>query len=309
MQLDPNLKLLLEAEGGLRTPDLAGMQLAQALAALRMQKLPQRPPESETAHVEDRVVPGPDGDIPIRLYRPPGKAPFGVMIHFHGGGWVGGSIANDDLRCHLTACRAKVMVISADYRLAPEHKFPAGLEDAYAALVWVDHHAEEIGIDRTRIGVGGSSAGGNLAAAVTLLARARRGPPIRFLLMTYPICDTSHHYPSYRENAEAPLLSTAMMGWFVEQYLAPGADPADPLVAPIRAADLRGLPPALIITAECDPLCDEAKAYAARLAEAGVDVTCTEYGGMVHGFITRAPDLPQSRAAMDQIVEALSARL
>ncbi len=310
MPLDRDLAARLEAQGGLRPPDLAGMPLAEALALLRTAKPPVTPPAGEAAAVEDRTIPRPEAapGIPIRIYRPDGTGRFAVLIHFHGGGWVGGSIGNDDLRCHATACRAGIVVISVEYRLAPEHKFPAGLDDAYAVLAWVERNADALGIDRARIGVSGSSAGGNLATALALLARGRGGPAIRFQLLTYPICDTSRDFPSHRENAEAPLLSSAMMGWFVEQYLAPGTDPADPLVAPLRA-DCRLLPPALIVTAEYDPLRDEAEAYAARLAQAGVDVTCTRYDGMVHGFITRAPDLPQSRAAMDQILRALARHL
>jgi acetyl esterase len=309
LSLDPDLEALLRAQGALGTPDLAAMPLAQALAVLRAAKPPQPPPAHETAGVEDRLIPGPEGNrIPIRIYRPPehSETPRGVLLHYHGGGWVGGSIGNDDVRSHLTSCRAGVIVVSVDYRLAPEHRFPAGLEDAYAAFAWVARNAGAIGSDPARVGVGGSSAGGNLAASVAMLARERRGPPIRFQLLTYPICDTALTQASHRENADAPLLSSRMMGWFIEQYLPAGADAADPLVAPLRAPDLRGLPPALIITAECDPLRDEAEAYAARLSKAGVAVTCTRYDGMVHGFITRAPDLPQSRSAMAQIVGALT---
>jgi acetyl esterase len=308
--LDPELETLLRAQGGLATPDLAGLPLADALDLLRAAKPAQAPPPDETAETQDRLVPGRGGHlIPIRLYRPPGPGPYGAMIHLHGGGWVGGSIGNDEIRSHVTACRSGRMIISVDYRLAPEHRFPAGLEDAYDVLVWVAAEAEALGIDRRRIGIGGASAGGNLAAAAALLARERGGPAIALQLMTYPICDTSLDFPSYRENAAGPLLSAAMMAWFVRTYLPPDADPADPLVAPLRLADCRGLPPALIITAELDPLRDEAEAYAARLAEAGVDVTCRRYDGVVHGFITRAPGLPQSRAALDQIVGALATRL
>ena len=309
MPLDPDLETLLHSQGSLGVPDLDAMPLAQALATLRAAKPPQAPPANETALVEDRLIPGPGWHrIPIRIYRPPERTaiPRGVMLHYHGGGWVGGSIGNDDIRNHLTSCRAGIVIVSVDYRLAPEHRFPAGLDDAYAAFAWVAENAGAIGADPARIAVGGASAGGNLATAVAMLARDRRGPPIRLQLLTYPICDTSLTQASHRENADGPLLGSRMMGWFIDQYLQAGADPADPLVAPLRALDLRGLPPALIVTAECDPLRDEAEAYAARLRDAGVTVACTRYDGMVHGFVTRAPDLPQSRSAMAQIVGVLS---
>ncbi len=310
MPLDAELEALLRAQGSLRAPDLGAMTLDQALAALRTAKPPQPPPPDETAAVEDRLIPGPDGNrIPIRIYRPPGAGPFGVMLHYHGGGWVGGSIGNDDLRSHLTCRRAGIIVVSVDYRLAPEHRFPAGLEDAYAALAWVGENARAIGVDPARIAVGGSSAGGNLATVVAMLARDRAGPEIRFQLLTYPICDSALTQPSHRENADAPLLSAGMMAWFIAQYLPAGTDAANPLIAPLRATDLSGLPPALIITAECDPLRDEAESYAAALRLAGVDAAAARYDGMVHGFITRAPALSQSRAAMAQIVRALAERL
>jgi len=309
MPLDPELESLLRAQGGFRGPDLAAMPLGRALALLRRPKPPEVLAPDETAAVEDRLVPGTGGDIPIRIYRPPGRGPFGAMIHFHGGGWVGGSISNDERRCHVTAHRTGRIVVSADYRLAPEHPFPAGLDDAYQVLAWIAEHAEALGIDADRVGIGGSSAGGNLAAAAALLARERGGPAIRLQLLTYPICDTGFDAPSYHENAEAPLLTAAMMRWFVRQYLPSGIDATNPLVAPLRASDLRCLPPALIITAEYDPLRDEAEAYAARLAEAGVAVTCTRYDGVVHGFITRAPGLAQSRAALDQTIDAIATHL
>ncbi len=310
MALDPALESLLRAENALGAPDLSAMPLAQALAALRAVRPPKPAPADEAAAVEDRLIPGPAGNpIPIRIYRPPGPGPFGAMLHFHGGGWVGGAIANDDLRCHLTSRRAGIVVVSVDYRLAPEHRFPAGLEDAYAALEWVAAQAADIGVDADRLAIGGASAGGNLAAAVAMLARERDGPRIRLQILSYPICDTTLSQASHRENADGPLLSAGMMAWFIRQYLPDGGDRADSRIALLNAPDLTGLPPALIITAECDPLRDEAEAFAARLREAGIETDCARYDGMVHGFITRAPALPQSQAAMAQIVGMLTERL
>jgi acetyl esterase len=310
VRLDPTLAALLRADGALTAPDLAAMPLDQALAFLRRAKPPVSPPADETAAVEDRLIPGPDGNaIPIRIYRPPGHGPCGVLVHYHGGGWVGGSIGNDDLRCHVTSCRARIVVVSVEYRLAPEHRFPAGLEDAYAALIWVSGNAAAIGGDPARIAVSGTSAGGNLATVVAMLARDRGGPTIRLQLLTYPICDTSLAQPSLLENAEAPLLTTRMMAWFIARYVPAGVDPANPLIAPLRATDLGRLPPGIVLTAGCDPLRDEAEAYAGRLKAAGADMMVQRHDGMVHGFITRAPDLPQSREAMTQMVKYLTERL
>jgi acetyl esterase len=309
MSLDPVLEQQLRAEGALTAPKLDELPLAEALAILRAAKTPQKPP-GQPAVVEDRTIPGPDGNlIPVRLYRPAVGGRSGVLLHLHGGGWVGGSLANDDARCHATSQRAGITVASVAYRLAPEHKFPAGLEDAYATLLWVHRHAAEIGANPQAIGISGSSAGGNLAAATTLLARDRGGPEIKCQILAYPICDTTMSQPSYAENAEGPLLTAQMMAWFISQYLPAGANQRDPLIAPLHAPDLRGLPPALILTAACDPLRDEGTQFAASLQAAGVHAVTTCYPGMVHGFLTRSPDHPQSQAAMQQILEMLARSL
>jgi len=307
MRLDPLQEAQFRAEGTLNAPKLDELPLAEALALLRPKRPPYTPPPGEAALVEDRAIPGPQGHpIPVRVYRPAASGVHNVLLHLHGGGWVGGSIGNDDARCHATCRRANIVIVSVAYRLAPEHKFPAGLEDAYAALLWLQAQGAEIGANPGGIGISGSSAGGNLAAAVTLLARDRDGPTIKFLLLAYPICDTSMSQPSYSENAEGPLLSARMMAWFLPQYLPAGIHPRNPLVAPLHEADLRALPPALILTAGCDPLRDEGMAYGAKLRAAGVEATSICYPGMAHGFITRSPDHPQSQAAMRQIIAALA---
>ncbi len=287
-------------------PRLQDMPLAQALAQLRAEKPPAQPPPQDSALTEDRPIPGPDGGpLKLRIYRPPGPGPFPALLHFHGGGWVGGSISNDDLRCHVTARRAGAVMVSVDYRLAPEHPFPAGLEDAYAALLWLHGHAREIGADPSRIGLSGASAGANLAIGVSFLTRERAGPAVKCQLLAYPVCDTSLSQPSHQENAAAPLLTSDMMAWFIAQYLPPGVPVDHPLAAPLRAENFSNLPPALIITAQCDPLRDEAAAFATRLRQAGVPVTCTCYEGMVHGFMTRAPSHQKSQAAMAQMISAI----
>jgi acetyl esterase len=310
MRLDPLQERRLQAEGTLTAPELDELPLPEALAILRAAKTPQPLPPGQEAVVEDRTIPGADGaPIPIRLYRPAGTGIFSVMLHLHGGGWVGGAITNDDARCHAISHRAGILVASVGYRLAPEHKFPTGLEDCYAALLWVQSHAAELGINPEAIGISGSSAGGNLAAAVTLLARDRNGPLIKCQILAYPICDTTRSQPSYAENAKGPLLTARMMSWFLKQYLPANGDPLDPLIAPLHAPDLRGLPPALILTAGCDPLRDEGMAYADSLRTAGVDAVATCYQGMAHGFLTRSPQHPKSQAAMQQILDTLSQKL
>jgi acetyl esterase len=310
MPLDPLQAAQLQIEGALTAPKLDELPLIEALAILRAEKPPYTPPPGGGARVEDRTIPGPDGHaIPIRIYRPAETGVYNALLHLHGGGWVGGAMANDDARCHATSTRANIVVVSVAYRLAPDHKFPAGLEDSYAALLWLHAHAAAIGINPQGIGISGSSAGGNLAAATTLLARDRNGPPVKFQLLAYPICDTSMSQPSYTENADAPLLTARMMRWFLAQYIPAGANPRDPLIAPLQAPDLRGLPEALILTAECDPLRDEAMDYAAKLRAAGVEATSICYPGMVHGFLTRSPDHPQSQSARQHIVESLAQNL
>ncbi len=279
------------------------MPLEQALAAVRTRRPPVTPPTDATALFEDRDIPGPSGNsVPVRIYHPPGPGPFPLFLHFHGGGWVGGSIANDDLRCHLTSMRAGVVIVSVAYRLAPEHKFPAGLEDAYAALLWAAANAAALGTEPGRIALSGASAGGNIAAGCALLSHRRGGPRPKCQLLIYPVCDTSLAHPSHRENAEAPLLTSGMVAWFIAQYLPADADPANPL---LRAPDFSVFPATLVITAGCDPLRDEGAAFVSRLQAAGVPAIHSNYDGMVHGFMTRAPDLPQSQAALAQSVAFL----
>jgi acetyl esterase len=310
MLVDPALEAQLRAEGSFMAARLQEIPLAQALTQLRAAKPPAQPLPQDAALTEDTTIPGPDGiRMKVRIYRPPGAGPFPALLHCHGGGWVGGSIGNDDLRCHVTARRAGCVIISLDYRLAPEHPFPAGLEDAYAALLWLHGNALNLGVDPQRIGLSGSSAGANLAIGTTFLTRDRSGPRVKFQLLAYPVCDTSLSQASHTENATAPLLRSDMMAWFIGQYLPPGTPADHPLVAPLRAENFRDLPPALIITAECDPLRDEAAAFASKLRNAGVPATCTCYAGMVHGFITRAPSHPQSQAAIAQTVSAINDHL
>lgn len=258
------------------------------------------------AHVEDRTVPGPGGPIPVRLYTPDVARPCPVLVFFHGGGWVLGDLETHDVPCRELANAAGCMVIAVDYRLAPEHKFPAASEDAFAATKWVAENAESISVDPKRIAVGGDSAGGNLAAAVALMAKDRGGPALAYQLLVYPITNHAFGSDSYVENADGYGLSRDGMKWFWEQFLASAADGAHPYASPLLAPELRGLPPALVITAEYDPLRDEGEAYAERLRQAGVTVKCSRYDGMIHGFF-RSPVLDPARTGIREAAAALRA--
>jgi acetyl esterase len=256
--------------------------------------------------IENLRIPGPLGEIPIRVYTPDAPAPRPAMVYFHGGGWVLCDLDTHEVVCSAIAHRAGAVVVSVDYRLAPEHKFPAAVTDAYAATTWVSANAARLGIDPARISVGGDSAGGNLAAAVSLKSRNENGPAIALQALVYPVTDlSSTSTVSYLEFAEGYQLSKSMMEWFRDQYLPDSGAARDPYASPLLAPDLRGLPPAVILTAECDPLRDEGEAYGKRLAEAGVPVTCTRYAGMIHPFFSLSGAIPRALDAFQQVADAI----
>jgi acetyl esterase len=253
--------------------------------------------------VTARAIPGPAGPMGVRIYRP--RDPLrAALVYFHGGGWVLGSLESADASCRAIANRSRCVVISIDYRLAPETKFPGAVEDAYAAVVWVADNAAELRIDPERIAVGGASAGGNLAAAAALLARERGGPKIAFQLLTVPVAELSSRAESHREFAEGYGLSAADMTWFGLHYVRTPADADDPLASVVRA-DLHDLPPAFVITAECDPLRDDGEAYAEKLKSLGIRATCRRYPGMFHGFMSFPTVLPEAAEAFEDAGKAL----
>ena len=262
------------------------------------------PPEP-VASFCDLEVPGPAGAISARLYRASLDPAAPVLIYFHGGGWVIGDLDIYDGLCRSLTRAAGCAVFSVGYRLAPEHKFPAAVEDCYAATVWLGGEAARLGLDASRIAVGGDSAGGNLAAVISQLTRDRGGPAIVFQLLVYPVTDASLDFPSAKDPANDALLTTGDMRWFWNHYLRDAGDSASPLASPLRAARLDGLPPALVITAEFDPLLDEGEAYATGLREAGVPVILTRYEGMPHGFLGMAGVLDTARIALAQVGTAL----
>jgi len=258
------------------------------------------------AKVEDRTVPGPAGAIPVRVYTPEGgDGPFPLLVYFHGGGWVICNVDTHDVPCRALAKAAGCVVVSVDYRLAPEHPFPAAADDCYAAAAYVAGHAAEFRGDARRVAIGGDSAGGNLTAVVAQMARDKGGPRFVHQLLVYPVTDGSLETPSMRENATGYFLTTRMMHWFWNHYAPTAADRANPYASPLRARDLRGLPPATVFTAEFDPLRDEGEIYAAKLQEAGVPVRQVRYDGMIHGFFGMLDQFDDAKRAVDEAATAL----
>jgi acetyl esterase len=243
--------------------------------------------------------------VPVRIYRPSPDPGLPVLVVFHGGGWVIGTAEQFDGIARQLANASGAVVVSVDYRLAPEHPFPAPLDDCWQAVQWTAAHAAEFGGDPARLAVGGDSAGGNLAAVCALRARDA-GPPLALQVLIYPVCDCDLTTASYTENAEGYFLEREEMEWFFHCYTDGGKhDPADPSISPMRATDLSGVAPALVITAEYDPLRDEGEAYAAKLRAAGVDVETKRYDGLIHGFFGCPGAFDTSRDAMALVGTAL----
>lgn len=285
MTLDPQVEGLLELlrEQGMKDFSDMSVDAARSFmgAFIGLEGEPR-----DVADVQDRAVPGPDGhDIPVRIYRPEGGGPMPVLMYFHGGGYVLGHLEVADKPCRHLANATGCLVVSVEYRLAPEHKAPTAAEDCYAATAWVAEHAGELGGDGDRVAVSGDSAGGGLAAAVALMARDRGGPRLGVQLLIYPMIDAYGQYASRTENGDGYLLTQRSLRWFADQYLAAPADATNPYISPIHAPDLAGLPNAIVITAGYDPLRDEGEAYADRLEQAGVPLVRLPNPGMIHGFM------------------------
>lgn len=302
--LDPQAKALLDAMPPFPDFDTIPLEVLRQGMAAQNALAPDAQPVP-VAEVENRAIPGPAGEIPVRIYTPEGEGPFPVLVYFHGGGFVLCDLDTHDGTCRSLARGAEVVVVSVDYRLAPEHRFPAGPEDCYAATRWVAEHAAEIGGDASRIAIGGDSAGGNLTAVVALMARDRGAPKLGFQLLIYPVTNFDFETASYRDNAEGYFLSTDMMRWFWRQYLEDPAHGAQPYASPLRAEDLTRLPPGLCITAGYDPLRDEGEAYAEKLRAAGNDVALSRYPGMIHGFFGMEAALDEAKRAVAEASDAL----
>jgi acetyl esterase len=305
--LDPQAERLLETIDQQRTPPTHGMSVSTARD--RLDELFTTPDPEPVGEIEELSIEGPGGPLPVRIYAPEtGTEPYGVFVTFHGGGWVVGGLDTHDPVCRALANAADCLVVSVDYRLAPEHPFPAAVEDCYAATEWAVEYADELGGDGDRVAIGGDSAGGNLAAAVTLVARDRGGPELCHQSLVYPAVNSPslQEFDSYEENAEGYFLERASAEWYYERYLSHPTDARNAYAAPLMARDLSDLPPATVITAGFDPLRDEGIAYADRLDTAGVPVTHEHFEGMIHGFLNLVDTIDRSRDAIAVLADGLS---
>jgi acetyl esterase len=296
--LHPQARSLLDLIASFGDPPIEE-QTPKEFRALRESR---QKPAVEPIH---EVVEVDAGGVPARLYRPRDGEHLPLLVYLHGGGWVGGSLDSHEDVGRALANRSAALVLSLDYRLAPEHPFPAGLEDAVVGTRWAHEHAVELGADPYRIAIGGDSAGGNLAAVVAQL----QAVPLVFQLLVYPVTDARFGHRSMAENAEGYFLTARGMAWFLDHYLSGGVGaPDDPRVSPLLAPDaaLAGTPPALVITAGFDPLRDEGEAYALRLRDAGVPAVVTRYEGMFHGFFSLSEYLDDGKAALDEAGAALA---
>jgi acetyl esterase len=303
-RLDRQAETLLReiAEGD--SPPLTSLTPRQARRGFLVRSWLGEP--KKLSRIERRSIPGPGGPIALRVYVPEGEPPFPVLVFFHGGGFVLGTLDDFEPFCTFLASGASGVVVSVDYRLAPEHKHPAAVDDAWAAVQWVAGHAEELGGDAGRIAVAGDSAGGNLAAVVSMLARDAHSPALTYQVLICPWVDLDNcESDSFRWFGEGLWLSKTNIQWYRDHYLQNGGQARHPRVSPLLAEDLRGLPPALIINAEFDVLRDQGEAYARRLEKAGVPVLATRYKGTLHDFVTLPGLFDQAWKAIEQIDEAL----
>jgi acetyl esterase len=308
MPIDPQARAFLDQIEALGLPGFEDMTVEQAREAIMGLREFAGPPEP-VAGIDDRVIPGPAGRIPVRVYTPTGAGPFPVLVYFHGGGWVIGNLETIDAPLRALTNRAGCVTVSVDYRLAPEAKFPAAIDDCYAATCWVAEHARSLGGDPARLAVGGDSAGGNLAAAVALMARDRGGPALAYQALIYPALSCDYTTPSYRDNADGYLLTRNAMAWFWGHYLTSEDDARNPYACPLQVGDLSGLPPALVITAEYDPLRDEGEAYADRLRRAGVQIDLRRHEGMIHGFFQFGGIMDRGKQVIEEVASGVRAAL
>ena len=309
MPIDPRLQPFLDATGAAPPPDPSlsvAARRAAAHAGMERIFLSFADPGPDPAATVDHRVPVDGGEITVRVYTPHGAGPFPAHVYFHGGAFWLGELDHFDPDCRATSAGASCVVVSVDYRLAPEHPFPIPPEDCYRALQWVVEHAAELAVDPSRVSVGGGSAGGNLTAVVALMARDRGGPPLVFQVIEIPVTDLTMSQPSIDENGTGYMLTKESMSQCVDYYLGADGDPKHPYASPLLADDLGGLPPALVMTAEFDPLRDEGEAYARRLQEAGVPTTARRWDGQFHGSQNMAALIPDAaHEYRDQVNAAL----
>jgi acetyl esterase len=305
--LDPEVHALLEMLEAEGEPRIESMSVAQARIARAKGFKRHGGPPAALARVEELTIPGPAGAIPVRVYANEVGGLRTGLVYFHGGGYVIGDLDTHDPLCRALAKESGVVLIAVGYRRAPENKFPAAVEDAYAATVWIAANAERLGIDGQRIAVGGDSAGGTLATVVAMRCRDAGGPALMAQVLLYPVIDLSNFdTESYRAFGENHMLTRAAMQWFAGHYLVIAfAEMRNPEASPLLAKDLSGLPSALVITAEFDPLRDEGEKYAERMAEAGTAVTATRHSGMIHGFALMLGALKRGRTAIEETAQFL----
>ena len=303
MALDPKVRELLGMSADAEPIGIVSVEEMRAAAPAEMAGLFRMGMVSTPVEaVEDRTIPGPATDLPVRVFTPEGRGPFPLVVFFHGGGWTLGDLDTHDPMCRALCAGAGCVVVSVGYRLAPEHRFPAASDDALAATRWVEDHAAEVGGDQSGIALAGDSAGGNLAAATTLRIRDEGGPTLRGQLLIYPgLGYPSPPTPSYVENAEGYGMTREAATWFWDQYLGDRTHATNPLAAPLLAPDLSGLPPALVVTAEYDVLRDEGELYARRLRVAGVPARSSRYDGVHHRFAEMIGILDQAGQALDEM--------
>jgi acetyl esterase len=305
-KLDPQIETLLKQIREQGAPAVHTLTPLQARESKNPVFIKLGGPPEEVAKVENIGIPGPSGEIPARVYTPQDSGPLPVLVFFHGGGWVFGSLDTHDNLCRSLANGASCIVVSVDYRLAPEHKFPAAAEDAYAATQWIANNAGHINGDAGRVAVGGDSAGGNLAAVVSLMSRDRGAPTLIYQLLIYPNTNlSSFDTDSFHENGKDYILTRESMEYYRGHYIGREEDLRNQYASPLLAEDLSGLPPALVIGAEFDVLTDEVEAYAKRLNRAGVEVTYTCYEGMIHPFFSMPAVVDRARDAMMEAIDAL----
>lgn len=307
MTLDQQARDLIDQLTSSGYPGFAAMTVPEARQTLVELRALAGPPEPIAT--ADAEVPVPGGVVPLRVYRPVGEAPLPVVVYFHGGGFVCGGLDTIDAPVRALANRAGCAVVSVGYRLAPEHRFPTAHEDAYAATEWVAANAAGLAVDPDRLAVAGDSCGGNLATSVALMARERGGPDVIFQALVYPMLDPACDSDSQREFGEGFLVTRADLRWFWRHYLSSPDDAVDALASPLAATRLEGLPPALVVTAEYDPLRDEGEAYAERLSAAGVSVTAKRYVGLIHACFQMGGVIDRSRSVIDDVARSLRTAL
>jgi acetyl esterase/lipase len=307
MPLDPLVKGFLDQMTALPGPKMFELSPAEGRAMFVAMMQMVGPKDVPIGKVENRRIPGPAGEIPIRIYTPvaAGADALPVLVYFHGGGFVIGDLETHDGLCRQFANEGAYRVIAVDYRLAPEHKFPAAIDDAFAAVSWIETHAAELGVDANRIAVGGDSAGGALAVEVTQLAKAKGAPKIAFQLLMFPVTQIGQETASLREFAVGYFLDKPTLDWFFAHYIPTGTDIMDTRVSPLHAPDVKGLPPAYVMLGGFDPLHDEGLAYAQKLRDAGVKVEIKDYADLVHCFIYMQAVLPQAHTAVAVAAKAV----